>query len=49
MDNPNNIYSFMLFTGYLKIKKQLSSKVYKLVILNKEVYDIFEISFKKYF
>lgn len=49
MDNPNNIYSFMLFTGYLKIKKQLSSKVYELVIPNKEVYDIFEISFKKYF
>lgn len=49
MDNLNNVYSFMLFTGYLKIKKQLSNKVYELVIPNKEVYDIFEISSKKYF
>lgn len=49
MDEQDNIYSFMLFTGYLRIKKQISYRKYELVIPNKEVLTIFKDSFMKYF
>ena len=49
MDEQDNIYSFMLFTGYLRIKKQISYRKYEIVIPNKEVLTIFKDSFMKYF
>lgn len=49
MDNIDNIYSFLLFTGYLKIKKQIDIREYELVIPNREVYEIYNQSFIQYF
>ena len=56
MDDTENVYSFMLFTGYLKIKEAVCGAdgeplpgVYRLVIPNKEVRIIFENQFQKYF
>ncbi|HJA68057.1 MAG TPA: ATP-binding protein [Candidatus Mediterraneibacter cottocaccae] len=56
MDDTENVYSFMLFTGYLKIKEAVCGAdgeplpgVYRLVIPNKEVQIIFENQFQKYF
>lgn len=49
MERINNIYSFLLFTGYLKIKKQTGVKEYELIIPNKEVKEIYEQSFNQYF
>ena len=40
MDNINNIYSFLLLTGYLKVIKDRGENQYELVIPNKEVYEI---------
>ena len=49
MDNINNIYSFLLLTGYLKAIKDLGDNQYELVIPNKEVYEIYKQSFMSYF
>lgn len=49
MDDIDNIYSFLLLTGYLKIVKKISYSTYELVIPNREVYDIYNQSFMKYF
>lgn len=53
MDDVENIYSFLLFTGYLKITniddRDAFSNQYHLVIPNKEVKTIFEKQFDKYF
>lgn len=49
MDNINNIYSFPLLTGYLKIKEDLGENKYKLIIPNKEVYEIYKQTFMSYF
>lgn len=49
MDNINNIYSFLLLTGYLKVIKDRGENQYKLVIPNKEVYEIYKQSFMTYF
>lgn len=49
MDNKNNIYSFLLLTGYLKVTKKTGQNQYKLVIPNKEVYEIYKQSFMSYF
>ena len=56
MDDAENVYSFMLFTGYLKIKESVCGTdgeplpgMYRLVIPNKEVQIIFENQFQKYF
>lgn len=49
MDNINNIYSFLLLTGYLKVIKDMGEKQYELVIPNKEVYEIYKQSFMSYF
>lgn len=57
MDDIDNIYSFLLLTGYLKIKNRVyNSKTheliqdqYELVIPNKEVYEIYRQSFMNYF
>lgn len=48
MDNINNIYSFLLLTGYLKVK-DMGENQYELVIPNKEVYEIYKQSFMSYF
>lgn len=49
MDNINNIYSFLLLTGYLKAIKDRGENQYELVIPNKEVYEIYKQSFMSYF
>ena len=54
-DMNDNVYSFLLFTGYLKIKEkvyennELVEDTYKLVIPNKEVKKIYENIFMKWF
>lgn len=49
MDNINNIYSFLLLTGYLNVIKDRGENQYELVIPNKEVYEIYKQSFMSYF
>ena len=49
MDNINNIYSFLLLTGYLRVAEDLGENKYKLIIPNKEVYEIYKQSFMSYF
>ncbi len=49
MDNINNIYSFLLLTGYLKVKQVLSDGQFELVIPNREVYEIYRQTFMSYF
>ena len=49
MDNINNIYSFLLLTGYLRVIEDLGENKYKLVIPNKEVYEIYKQTFMSYF
>ena len=49
MDNINNIYSFLLLTGYLRVIEDLGENKYKLIIPNKEVYEIYKQSFMSYF
>ena len=49
MDHINNIYSFLLLTGYLRVIEDLGENKYKLVIPNKEVYEIYKQSFMNYF
>lgn len=49
MDNINNIYSFLLLTGYLKVIKDRGENQYELVIPNKEVHEIYKQSFMSYF
>ena len=49
MDNINNIYSFLLLTGYLKVIKDRGENQYELIIPNKEVYEIYKQSFMSYF
>ena len=48
MDNINNIYSFLLLTGYLKAIKDRGENQYELIIPNKEVYEIYKQSFMSY-
>ena len=49
MDNINNIYSFLLLTGYLKVKEELGDNLYELIIPNREVYEIYKQTFMSYF
>lgn len=49
MDNINNIYSFLLLTGYLRVIENLGENKYRLVIPNREVYEIYKQSFVSYF
>ena len=49
MDNINNIYSFLLLTGYLKVIEKTGDNQYKLIIPNREVYEIYKQSFMSYF
>ena len=45
----DHIYSFLLLTGYLRVIEDLGENKYKLVIPNKEVYEIYKQSFMSYF
>lgn len=49
MDDIDNIYSFLLATGYLKVQKRLDEDTYELLIPNKEVYKIYQSSFMNNF
>lgn len=49
LDNPDNIFSFLLSTGYLKATGKNSDGNYNLVIPNKEVRKIYLDSFNEYF
>ena len=49
MDNINNIYSFLLLTGYLRVIEDLGENKYRLVIPNKELYEIYKQTFMAYF
>lgn len=49
MDNINYIYSFLLLTGYLKVIEKTNDNQYKLIIPNREVYEIYKESFMSYF
>ena len=49
MDELNNVYSFLFLTGYLKITRKVENHVYELVIPNREVREIYQRSFMKYF
>lgn len=56
MDDINHIYSFLLYTGYLKVKdytynkdNEIIADTYELVIPNKEVQTIYIKQFQNYF
>ena len=56
MDDLNNIYSFLLYTGYLKIRDRVydndnkpTKDCYELVIPNKEVKEIYEHTFMEWY
>ena len=49
MDDMNNIYSFLLLTGYLKVKEKVGYNEYQLVIPNEEVRKIYAEIFEDYF
>ena len=49
MDNQDNVYSFLLLTGYLKVISQIDMNTYELIIPNKEIYQIYKNSFMDYF
>ena len=51
MDETDNIYSFLLFTGYLKIGKTIDrlEDIYELLIPNNEVRKVYTNQFEQYF
>lgn len=49
MNRLDNIYSFLLFTGYLKYQRKLDLYTYELLIPNKEVMEIYKTTFKEWF
>ena len=49
MDNIDNIYSFLLFTGYLKTIKKIDVNIYQLEIPNKEIRNIYTTIFEEWF
>ena len=49
MDDIDNIHSFLLLTGYLKIVKQIDYNEYELIIPNREVLEIYKQSFLTFF
>lgn len=49
MEDIDNIYSFLLFTGYLKVEKKLGNDMYSLIIPNKEIKKTYEDHFNKFF
>lgn len=49
MDDPDNIYSFLLLTGYLKSIEKKGRDINELMIPNLEVREIYEKQFRLYF
>ena len=49
MDNIENIYSFLLFTGYLKAIRKTAVNIYQLEIPNKEIRYIYTTIFEEWF
>lgn len=49
MDDPENIYSFLLFTGYLKTMEKTGNNTYKIMIPNKEIHYIYITIFEEWF
>ena len=49
MDDINNIYSFLLFTGYLKTTQKIDLNTYQLMIPNKEIKYIYMMIFDEWF
>ena len=49
MDSIDNIYSFLLFTGYLKICRKVADDTYELLIPNEEVRKVYINQFQEYF
>ena len=49
MDDTDNIYSFLLFTGYLKAIKKIGRNTYQLMIPNKEIHYIYTTIFEEWF
>lgn len=49
MDNIDNIYSFLLFTGYLKVTEQIKTNWYKLKLPNQEIKYIYTNIFDEWF
>ena len=51
MDKIQNIYSFLLFTGYLKVIKCIDEEksIYQLMIPNKEISRIYTLIFEEWF
>ncbi len=49
MDDIDNIYSFLLLTGYLKVVKPIDYNEYELIIPNREVLEIYKQSFLTFF
>ena len=48
-EDINNVYTFLLLTGYLKVNKYLGNDEYELIIPNKEVSMIYKNHFLDYF
>lgn len=49
MDDINNIYSFLLYTGYLKVTEKTDNSLYRLMIPNKEIKYIYLNIFDEWF
>ena len=49
MDKKDNVYSFLLLTGYLKVVKDLGSRQYELKIPNHEIKELYETTFMDHF
>lgn len=49
MDDLENIYSFLLFTGYLKAIEKTGTNIYNLMIPNKEIHYIYTTIFEEWF
>ena len=49
MDDINNIYSFLLFTGYLRVTEDLGNDTYRLMIPNREVLTVYNSKFLDYY
>lgn len=49
MDDTENIYSFLLFTGYLKTMEKTGNNTYKIMIPNKEIHYIYITIFEEWF
>ena len=49
LDDTDNLYSFLLFTGYLKAISKTDTNTYQLMIPNKEIQYIYTTIFEEWF